>query len=88
MVKTKRIVMFFVVAASLLVVGDAAEAKGRLRWRTHHSWQYDLVPIKARRDEFLKVLNYCRQNYGFASDLNAEFSGHYGQHGWFCAYKR
>jgi hypothetical protein len=83
-----RRVVLVVIATFLFGVDENAEARGRFRWRTHHSWQYELVPIKARRDEFLKVLNYCRQNYAFASDLNAEFSGHYGRHGWFCAYKR
>ncbi len=80
--------MLIVVAGSMLAMNQSAEARARFRWRSHHSWEYELVPIKARRDEFLKVLNYCRQNYAFASDLNAEFSGHYGKHGWFCTFKR
>ena len=69
-----------------------AEARGFHRWRfghsIHHSWEYDLVTVKAKRGDFYKVLAYCRRKYPWAADVNAEFSGHYGQHGWFCAYKR
>jgi hypothetical protein len=83
----------WILATTILIAALAcqpqAEAR-RIKWRmhtSHHTWYYELAPIKAKRGEFLKVLNACRQKYGGASDVNAEFTGHYGQHGWFCAYK-
>ncbi|MDE2385724.1 MAG: hypothetical protein KGO53_14000 [Alphaproteobacteria bacterium] len=76
--------------AALLATQTQSEARGMRRWRFHshhHAWEYDLAPIKAGRGDYLKVLEACRRKYSGSSDIRAEYSGHYGQHGWFCAYK-
>ena len=79
---------FFVMSCmAMFALQGVADAKGFRHSRSRGTWHYELVQIKAGRGEFLKVLNYCRQKYPPVINMNAEFSGHYGQHGWFCAFR-
>jgi hypothetical protein len=83
-----RKTLLIALAGLILLSATSAEAAGFRRWHSRGTWHYDYAPIRAKRGDFYKVLNYCRQKYAYVSDMNAEFSSHWGQTGWFCVYKR
>lgn len=80
--------LLLTIAVSTVAVSTSAEARGLFRWGSRHSFEYSYVQPHFKRADFYKVLDYCRRKYPWSSDVNAQFTGMYGQHGWFCAYRQ